>query len=345
MKWLILILAICPCWATAADSSGTDAPAVQVKLHAVGTTSLQETITAYGVVRADPDAINAFNAEHPVIVSRLWITTGQKVAKGDRLVTLNTAPSARMAYRQAAAALDYARDDLERKRRLLKQQLATRADVASARKALQDARASLDVQQALGNDTGQQVLRAPYAGVVTSLAVTPGERLQGGAAILNLTRRDRLVVRLGVEPEEASSVPPGGDVRLTPLFGQGPAIAASVDRVQGIVDPKTRLVDVLVRLSDAQTDHLLPGMQLRGRITLSRRRTLAVPRSAVLTDAAGSYLFVVQDHHARRVDVDTGIRTERWVGVSGHGLSAGDRVVTEGNYELTDGARVRETGP
>jgi len=345
MRWLILLLALWPFWALSGEAGATAGPAVQVTLHGVETRTLEDTVTAYGVVSADPDAVNAFNADHQVIVSRLWVTAGQKVAKGDRLVTLSTAPSARMDYRQAAAALKYARDDLSRKRRLLKQQLATRAGVASAEKALQDAKARLAVQKELGNDTEQQVLQAPFAGVVTSLAVSPGQRLQGGSAILNLTRRDRLVVRLGVEPEEASSVPAGGDVRLTPIFGEGPAIRASVDRVQGIVDPKTRLVDVLVRLSGVQTDHLLPGMQLRGRITLSRHDTLAVPRSAVLKDANGPYLFIVRGQHAHRVDVHTGIRTERWIGVSGAGLSAGDRAVTEGNYELTDGAAVREQSP
>ncbi len=74
-----------------------------VSLQTVQKRNLERTITAYGKVSPDPDAVSAVNAGHEVIVSRLWVTPGQKVGEGDKLVTLETAPSARMAYRHARA--------------------------------------------------------------------------------------------------------------------------------------------------------------------------------------------------------------------------------------------------
>ena len=344
MKWIILLAAVWPLWVQAADTATSSQPRVLVRLETVQQRNLERTITAYGKVSPDPDAVSAVNASHEVVVSRLWVTPGEKVGAGQKLVTLQTAPSARMAYQRARTEVEFAREDLARKRRVLKRQLATRADVATAEKALKDAESTLKAQREIGNDTTETVVKAPFPGIVTSIAVNPGQRLQPGSPVLNVSRRDRLIVRLGVEPEEAPSVAAGARVRLSPVFGNGPSLNAAVDQVQGIVDPQTRLVDVLVRLKDTQTDHLLPGMQLRGRITLAGAKTLAVPRASVLKDGKGSYVFVIKGETAHRVDVRTGIRTEHWIGVSSDRLRAGDRVVARGNYELTDGAAVREGG-
>ena len=344
MKWIMLLAAVWPLWAQAADPASSSQPRVLVRLETVQQRNLERRITAYGKVSPDPDAVSAVNAGHEVIVSRLWVTPGEKVDQGQKLATLQTAPSARMAYQRARTEGQFAREDLARKRRLLKRQLATRADVAAAEKALKDAESALKAQRELGNDTTETVVTAPFPGIVTSIDVNPGQRLQPGGAVLSVTRRDRLIVRLGVEPEEAPSVSAGARVRLSPVFGDGPSLNAAVDQVQGIVDAQTRLVDVLVRLNGAQTNHLLPGMQLRGRITVAGANTLAVPRRSVLKDSQGSYVFVVNGETAHRINVRTGIRTERWIGVSADRLRSGDRVVVQGNYELTDGAAVREGG-
>ena len=343
MKWIILLAALCPAWALAADAASGSQPSVLVSVQTVQRRNLERSITAYGKVSADSDAVSTVNAGHEVIVSRLWVTPGQKVSHGEKLATLETAPQARMDFQHARAAVDFAREDLARKRGQLKRQLATRADVSAAEKALKNAESELQAQKALGNDTTQTVVTAPFPGIVTAIAVTPGQRVQAGGPVLIVSRRDRLLVRLGVEPEQASTVPAGARVRLAPLFGGGPTLDARVDQVQGIVDPETRLVDVLVRLRGDQTAHLLPGMQLRGRITVASAATLAVPRSAVLKDNHGAYVFVVRGGTAHRVDVQTGIRTEQWLGISG-GLHAGDRVVVQGNYELNDGMATREGG-
>ena len=84
-------------------------------------------------------------------------------------------------------------------------------------------------------------------------------------------------------------------------------------------------------------------MQVRGEITLTSASTWTVPRSAVLRDARGAYIFQVKDGRARRVAVQTGVETDRVTEIRG-GFEPSLPVVVTGNYELEDGMAVREAG-
>jgi len=103
-------------------------------------------------------------------------------------------------------------------------------------------------------------------------------------------------------------------------------------------------VEVLAPIPEAVTGRLVLGSRVIGRIHLASHRGLVVPRSAVLQDDAGTYLFRLSNGKAGRVNVQTGIEQEGWVEVSGD-IHAGDGVVSEGNYELADGMAVREIAP
>jgi len=102
-------------------------------------------------------------------------------------------------------------------------------------------------------------------------------------------------------------------------------------------------VDALAPIPPDRTDHLVLGSRLTAEIQLDAYRAMTVPRSAVLQDGKGSYLFRVVDGRARRVDVTTRLETDRWVVVEGK-LQPGDIIVSAGNYELREGMVVRDGG-
>ena len=53
------------------------------------------------------------------------------------------------------------------------------------------------------------------------------------------------------------------------LFAGGNGVATKVAQVNAVVDPATRLVDVIVRLSGQQAQPFLPGMRVKGILTLA----------------------------------------------------------------------------
>jgi len=336
----LAVLALC-------DAQGAEevSGSVLVTTQAPQRGAIADVITAYGT------ASRAFNGGMTLSVPsdgrvvRIVVAPGELVQRGQEMMDFRLSAAASSAYAQAASALKLARLEHERYARLLAQQLATRDQMAQADKALGDAEAALAALDAEQGGKSEQIIRAPFEAVVGAIPVTQGDRVPAGGALITLTRSGGVLVTAGVEPADRGRVKPGQRVRLERLSSGGPATSGEVVRVAHALNPKTRLVDVDV----AASGEVLQGEAFRADIEAGELKGWLVPRDAVLSDAHGDYLFQANDGKALRVAV-------RRVGGNGE-VSVVDGpvdpkrpLVTAGNYQLNDGAALREnegarTGP
>jgi membrane fusion protein (multidrug efflux system) len=303
--------------------------------------NLTDSLTAFGEVTTGQ--VVAISFPRAGQVARLLVVPGQRVKPGTPLATLVSDPNAKLAYTQAVSAVDFARGELRRNEELFALQLATQSQVDGSRKALQDAEANLAAQRQLGGDVGQATVTAPFDGVVTAVAVAQGDRIQSGAAILQLGHTDVLRVRLGIEPADSHLVRAGLPLTLSPVDDPAKSASATIAESQGLVDPKTQLVDALAEVPASGASFLVPGMHVRAVVKVGQHLSWAVPRAAVLTDPTGAYIFQVSGGKAHRVNVTSGGESQGLVAISG-GIDPHLPVVVLGNYELQDGMTVR-VGP
>ena len=323
--------------------AGQSGVSAKVKTVTVQQDTLSETIESFGRVTPDPDAQSNIAAVRDGTIAQLMVRPGQQVSAGQALFRLATAPASRMNYQQAKANVRFARAKLARKRSLLKQHMATQSDVAAAEKSLRHARENVKAQKHLGADQSSSLMRAPYNGVISDVKVSEGDRVQQGTTVVQISRRDGMLILLGVEQEVVGRLQKGQVVVLEPVFKPDLKIQSAISEVHAMADPVTGLVDVVVKIPSDRTADLIFNEMMRGRTTLKQYKTLAVPQSAVLNDRKGHYLFRVDRKGiAHKVYVKNGIQSQDKVAVSGP-IKAGDTVVTLGNYQLTDGMRVRET--
>ena len=84
-------------------------------------------------------------------------------------------------------------------------------------------------------------------------------------------------------------------------------------------------------------------MQVEGRVVVATHAGLAVPVAAQVHDDDLLVVYVVEGGRARRRVVTAGLEDGAYVELLG-GVAAGDRVVTVGNHEVTDGMAVRAAG-
>ena len=335
----LLLCLICQ-GAIADDASGVSA---KVKTITLKQHTLNETIETYGRVVPDPDSQSNIAVVHAGTIAKLMVRPGEQVNAGQALLKLATSPASRMDYQQAQANVQYAKAELARQRSLFKQHLVTRGDVASAEKDLKRAQASLQAQKRLGSNQSSTILRAPFDGVVSKVTISEGDRVQQDTTVMQIARRQGMLVPLGVEQEDVGRLKKGQPVVLEPVFNPDLKIHSVISQVHAMADPTTGLVDVVVTIPSDKTDDLIFNEMMRGRITLEQQKTLAVPESAVLSDRKGHYLFIVDANKvAHKVYVKQGVQSKDEVAVSGP-IKAGDTVVVSGNYELTDGMHVRET--
>lgn len=329
----------CAPWLAAAAAEPVSA---LVEVQPLAQHELSDRLTGYGIVAADTGAQVTVSLPRAGRVTRLALSAGEIVHRGETLFEFSTGAGGSASYKQARAAVRFADGEVKRTESLLTEKLATVSQLEAARKARADAEATLHAQERLGNGLGVARVRAPFDGVVMNVAVGQGDRLGAGVPVLTLARSGLLRVHLGIEPEDIARVKVGMPVSIVPVFATKEAVQAKVAEVHGTVSPQTRLVDVVVRLDASHSGILLPGMQVSGMITVATKTDWAVPRSAVLRDAKGAYLFQINGGKARRVNVATGLESDSLIEITGP-FDQSLPVVVLGNYELVDGMAVRKS--
>lgn len=316
-------------------------PSVLVQTRRVVKQSVSEILHVYGVLLPDPDQSISLSLSHGGYVTKVWSRLGQRVKKGDKLLELDASPSARLQFIQARRDVDFAKRELAHQQRLEQEQLATHAQVEAARKILLNAKTSLAALRELGLEKSHEVLKAPMDGIITQLNITQGQRVQAEMTAMLIASEDKLIARLGVEPEDLTYVVPGLPVTISSVFEPDYQAKTTVREVHAMINPDTHLVDVLAAIPYEQVDHLVLGGKMTAEIELAAHDGLVVPRSAVIKNENGNFIFLLSDGKARQVTIDKGIDTPDLIEIKGK-VKEGDIVITSGNYELKDGMMVRE---
>ncbi|WP_018441164.1 efflux RND transporter periplasmic adaptor subunit [Trinickia symbiotica] len=331
-----------------ADEAQAGVVAVQTVRAERGTIS--EPVRAYGIVAASQSNVTTLSLPYVVQVARLLVQPGQTVKRGTPIVLVKADAAALLAADQAQTALSFARGELARTQSLYDQHLATASQVAAAQKSVEDARQALAAQRQMGVGSGARTIAAPADGVVLQVSVSQGDQVAAGSAIAQIATTSggtggRANVMLGVEPDDAGAVHEGDTVTLHGLSAllSKQTVTGRITTVGAAIDAQSHLVDVGANVP-LRNSAFIPGTQVSADIATRSGTHWIVPRSAVLTDGHGTYLFqVTQEHKAHRVPVAVAIENGERYGVDG-ALDATLPVVTVGNYELEDGAAVRGAG-
>jgi RND family efflux transporter MFP subunit len=317
---------------SAASADGVTAVHVEAPRRGAAPTIL----TAYGEAEAASPSVRALTLAQPGQVAAVFVTAGQAVKRGQSLLRFTTAPASVAAYSQAQTALTLALGQQTHTRQLLAQQLATKDQMAAADKAAADARSALSALARDGAGRGATVLTAPFDGVVASLPVSVGDRPAAGATLATLAPLSGLQVSAGIEPGWRGKVHAGQSVSLEPLGG-GPAIAGRVLRVDSVLNPKTRLVDVDIA---APAGGAIAGEAFRAEIAVGAKTGWLVPHGAVRVEDGRAFVFQLAGDKAQRVAV-TLLQPGRDDDVVDGPIDAHRPLVTIGAFQLDDGSAVR----
>lgn len=321
------------------DPADTAAPSVAVSVAPVGQGALPETVVAYGTVGPAMAGARTISLAQPGQIAHIMVTPGLAVRAGQPLMVFEPAASARAAFAQARHALRAAQVAQDSTAQLLSQQLATADQMAQARRALDDARASLRALGEEGAGRARIVITAPFAGVVTAIPVAQGDRPAPGSPLLTLANAGGLVVNAGVDPADRARLVSGQRVRLTRLSGGAP-VDGRVIRVGAALNARTRLVDVDMAFAAGA---LIPGEAVKAQIATRPVPGWIVPHRAVVTANGPAHVFQDQGGKARQVPVTVLLAGEESDVVAG-ALDRARPVILDGAYQVNDGDRLRR-GP
>ena len=329
----------------------TAAQRQNIKLYTVASSSFDRTIETTGVVDFDNDQATSVLAPISGPVSRLVVSPGDKVKKGDPLAYVDSPDfaTAISTYRKALVTAHTARRLADLDKDLLQHQgvaqkeadqaetdaASAEADAYAALQALVslnvDPQTIKDVEQGRPIARIQGVIRSPIAGTVVEKLISPGQLLQAGTtACFTVADLSRVWVMAQVSDSDLASVHVGDAVDVITSMNARP-IKGEVDNIAALVNPDTRLVAARVVVNNMQ-GLLRKQMYVNVRIhSLHPETGTLVPVSAILRDDENlPFVYVAQtDGSFARRSVTQGYRVGDQFQIPS-GLRAGDQIVVDG---------------
>ncbi|MEQ1573312.1 MAG: efflux RND transporter periplasmic adaptor subunit [Vicinamibacterales bacterium] len=183
---------------------------------------------------------------------------------------------------------------------------------------------------------------APRGGVVVHRGVSVGTAVDPSTELLTIADLSRVWVLAEVSEADIPAVRLGRTAQLEfPASGR-PAFTARVDFIYPMLSERTRTLRV--RLSAAnQSGTLRPGSYGAAIFTAPGRRTLTVPRDALVDTGLQQHVFVAAGDRFEPRLVTVGARLADRVEIL-DGLAAGDQIVSAGVFLLDSESRLRATG-
>ncbi|MFI4963765.1 MAG: efflux RND transporter periplasmic adaptor subunit [Caulobacterales bacterium] len=329
----------------------TAAQLQHVRLYAVAPATFRKTIETTGVVDFDNDQATSVLAPFSGPVSRLLVSAGDKVRKGQPLAAVDS-PDFAAAVSAYGKAVTVARTDrklADTDKDLLQhngvsqreaQQAETDAVSAEAdRDAALQALVALNVdpqtiraiQQGRAVPRIEGLIRSPIAGTVAEKLITPGQLLQAGTTpSFTVADLSRVWVLAQVSASDLPSISLGDPAQVETDVGSA-SLPGVVGNISALVNPDTRAVVARVVVDNP---HGVLKKQMYVRVRLQSRQPssgLLVPTSAILRDDENlPFVYVAQPAggFARR-RVTLGYSAGDQVDVTA-GLQGGDRIVVDG---------------
>jgi len=339
MTALLPLMLLAGCGSGGGENSAAKAdPIAQVRTAQATMGATADRTIVYGATEAGPGGARSLIAPAETIIDRILAPNGTVVRAGEVIATLKPSRTTATDLAKASADASAAAAAYARARRLRTDGLASDADVETARAAAETARATL---ANLGVGRAGVTLRAPIAGVVQGLAGRSGDQVAAGATVASIARTGGLRAHFAIDPAIAQRVKIGEPLELASISGDSRA-TVRVDGLDMQVDPSTRLASIYGDVPPGF--EVGPGEALRGSLSLAAHASgITIPYGALLDDGGRSYVFVVKGGVAHERDVLPGNSAGDRIQIL-KGLSAGEKVVTEGGTALEDGMKVAEQG-
>ncbi len=261
-------------------------------------------------------------------VREVRVRVGDRVRAG-QLIVRQAGQVSDARVRQADAAVEQAERRVERLRPLWEAGALSDQDWEDANTALELARA--DREGLAGLTDGL----APIGGIVSEVPARVGMFPAQGDPLVRIVDDSAWRIPLRMSPEQAAELREGQEARVGP---GDDAPEGRVDRVTLQADPRSRLVEVDVRVGAGRATGLRPGTFASVRVLVDARSDVVrIPRLALRPE--GVWVLNGSDRVELR-SVEIGLRGEEWIEILS-GVAPGERVVTEGTRLLSDGARAR----
>ncbi len=280
---------------------------------------------------------------------------GQKVLKGQTMAVLVPPMAAQNSWAEIYLNYEQANSEYERAKRLKERNAVSEREFEQTRRKYEMHKAGFvnyfdtdDSSIRFDSKNQQFIITAPINGIVSEASILPGQKMDRHQKIFSIV--DPSVVWLRIE------LFAGQSVKLTDISGVSINIPGNNNRINldeshltlisrgEIIDPIKRTITLWLEAVNSDRQFLI-GQTFSVQIyTSPAQDMLTVPLSAVYDDNSQKIIFVqLSGESFEKRELVTGPIYHNYVGIKS-GVTAGDRVVSRGGYQVKLASTSEEIG-
>jgi len=327
--YLSLVLAV----AATLLSLPISAQGLPAEVITVSSKTLDKTISAVGNLRANESIM--LRPEQSGRINKILFSEGGKVEKGTPLFVLDS--SIYIAeLKSAQARVQLSRVDYDRAKSLLRKKVGSAQERDSTLAQLRVDQAQEALAQAR---LDKMTIKAPFTGYTGLRLVSPGDYVNQGESLVQLTDLSTLKLDLRVPEIYLSELQPGRELEVNVDALPGEVIKGKVTAISPSSDSNAHNIEI--RASIPNTDgKLRPGLFAKVSLLVDQQTTVVIPEQAIIPkDGLFFVMTVTEDKKVAMAPVKMGQRRPGVVQII-EGLKNGDVLITAGQIKLFPGMPV-----
>lgn len=310
--------------------------AILVSTFVASKSPFEHKVEVRGSVESRKNVV--ISAQVPGTIERVHVKEGQKVNKGQVLISLD-ADIIQSNIQELKTALELANTMYEKQQRLWEQKIGTEVQYLQAKNAKESTESKLAAANAQLN---QAIIKAPFNGVVDEIPAREGEMASPGLPLIRVTSPEDMYIHADVSERFLGKVAPGDKVEVYfPV--QDKRISSVISSVSGVINSENRTFRVEVRLP--KTDILLKPNQ----VSILEIRdyvnddAITIPTRLILRDDEGEYVYAVAKND--KGNLATKVRVKSGMTYNGKteivdGLKGNEELVDKGFRDVAEGVEV-----
>lgn len=294
--------------------------------------TIDYSVHVTGTIIADESV--ELNSEVSAKIDEILFREGEKVKKGQLLVTLND-DELEAELEKLKFTKKLHEDNEFRQRKLLEKEAISREEYEIA---LTTLNTSLSEIKLLEARKAKYKLYAPFNGKIGLREVSTGSYINPGNLIAKIYSIDQVKIDFSVPGKYLKDINTGDEIQFI-IDGYSESFKGEIYALEPQIDPQSRSIK-LRAVSANKENKLLPGQFAKINLILDRiENSIMVPNIALIPELSTTKVFVYADGKVDTRIVETGIRTDEKVQILA-GLEPGDFIITTGLLQIRQGMEV-----
>ncbi len=300
--------------------------AIQVKVE---TAKMQEIDQIYEFTSTVDAAVKNFiSSAGGTRIEKIWVEVGQKVSKGQKLVTMEN------------TNLYTSQTQLANLENEVKRMEALYVSGGISKQQLDQIKTQEEVaRKNIKNLEKNIVLTSPISGIVTMRNFDNGD-LAASQPILQVMQISPVKLKFNINESFYNKVKVGMTVKTTVDVFEGEEFTGKISLIAPTIDPLTRTFMVEAQITNAN-QRLRPGMFGRVELNLGRAKKVIIPDVAIIKQSGtnNKFVYIEKDGVVEYRQVELGRRLGSHYELLS-GVEDGENVVITGQTRLIDGKKV-----